>query len=208
MVVLALGSPGGAPLAAVMHRVGGDGHGGGHGEGWPPHGELAVEGVVGAGAGAALAAGGAWMGGRKRGGGGQRGGWGVVVGLGVVRPGGGWGVPWTMPVLMMEPILEWVWFTMPVLAAGDGGAAVTPPGPRSSPPPDSDFCPPRAWIFLFQTQILPPTTDMDPSIWIPPQTQIPPPWAPQPQIHQPQKPPDLNSSPLNCSSPKFGPTQL
>ena len=22
--------------------------------------------------------------------------------------------PWTIPVLMMEPILEWVWFTIPV----------------------------------------------------------------------------------------------
>lgn len=23
-------------------------------------------------------------------------------------------LPWTIPVLMMEPILEWVWFTIPV----------------------------------------------------------------------------------------------
>lgn len=52
------GSPG-SPLAPVVHRVGGDGHGGGHGDGRAPHGELAVEGVVGAGAAAALTAGGA-----------------------------------------------------------------------------------------------------------------------------------------------------
>ena len=33
-------------------------------------------------------------------------------------------IPWTTPVLMMDPILEWVWFTIPEFTVKEGGKVV------------------------------------------------------------------------------------